>query len=272
MPWTMPDFGKLGQQDWQPAKLGPTDLFKAPKGTAFDAVNKWVYLGRLKPGSYKNNFKRQFYDLVTGVPETAKETFVIGIEGTMEASLIEMTSEAYLIASGNNKRTPMFGTVPVTDPVVAGSTTDTVKMTDGTKFPIGTEIEVPLPGGILAYTFVIGNAAPNDLYVYPKLSAAPAAAATVKKVRGWRFKMGGVTVDRHALRAVANFTDGFQLVTHAGDVRSDGVAEDFKDNKTEVEIPLMFTLFGVTDPDADVTGPIVATKYILGPDLALSYD
>lgn len=110
MAYQMPNYGKLGQAVLLSARLGVTDVFKAPKGTAYDHPTAWTYLGRIAPGSYKNDFTRKYFDVVTGVPETVKESFVSEVEGKVEFDLIEPTTVGYLLAAGNEKRVPAYGT------------------------------------------------------------------------------------------------------------------------------------------------------------------
>lgn len=268
MAYSQPDFGKLTQAALNPARLGTVDLFKATKGTAYDTALAWTYLGRVKAGTFKNDFTRKFFDVMTGIPETMKESFVTGVDGKMEFTLIEPTIDAYLLASGNATRIPMFGGSPLTTTAATGTLTTTqMSVASATGFAVGDMIEITR-GATKMYTYITAiNGVIFDMY--PKLSVAAQNSDNVKKVRGWETGMGGSSVERIALRAVFHATDGNQIVTWAKDARSMGVKDEFGD-KTIVEIPLSFECFGFTD--ANFTGPILAKKYLLTPDLALTYD
>lgn len=268
--YVLPDIGGLTQPKVRPAKAGPIDAFRAPVGTAYDAALSWTYLGRIKAGTYKNDFSRKFYDLMTGVPETIKESFVIGIEAKVDFNLIEPTSIAYETVVGNGTKFPMYGAVPLTSAVAAGTTDNTIVVASTANFTTDMELEIT-SSGTKYYTYVIGIPDATTLFVYPQLPITPAVADVIKEVQGNEFGMGGSTAAHWAFRFV--FTDvntGSQIITWVNESRADGVKEDFADGKKEMEIPVTLTMFGKSFPG--YTGPLVAKKYILTKKMALVYD
>lgn len=265
MVWKKPDFGGTTQQKLNVAKVGVVSFYKAAVGTPFDAALSWLFMGRAKAGTDKTDFSRKFYDLMTGVPETTKESFVIGIEGKTEITLIEPTSDVYSMAVGNTQKFPSFVTtnvpVAVADVTLAGSTTKVVHGTAVAGFAIGDEIEIN-DAGVKRYTRIIAIDPIAETYdVYPVLSGAPAAGAAIKVIQQWEFGMGGSLVEHFSMRFITDYTDGSQSVVWVNEARSDGLKPSKEDGKKEISFAMTFTLFGYSD--AAYTGPIVAKQYLL---------
>lgn len=272
MVWTAPDFGKQTQAALRPARVGVTDCFLAPENTVYTAdagkIGKWLYLGRLEPGSYKNDFTRDFFDVKTGVPETTKESFVTALNGSVEFNLIEPTAKAYELANGGIAPVALFDTAPVSTTVAAGTITNgTIPLTSVTGLSVGDELEVDLSTG-KEYTFITAING-TDVDVFPVLSAAPAATDDVKRVDGWDQPIGGSAITKYAFRSVFWTTENTALVTWLKSCRAGGIKDDFKDNKSNMIVPVTLMPFGYTDSALPAgSGPVLGKKLILGSALA----
>lgn len=269
MAYSLPQFGKLGQAALRPTVLGTVDVFQAPKGTEYNHPTAWVYLGRIYAGSFKNDFTRKFFDVVTGIPETTKESFVTEIEAKVEFELMEPTTMAYLLASGNGTRICGYGASTTVKAATTECTIEDVEVTSATGFAVGDEIEVANAAGTTKeYSFI--TQIDGDVFrVFPRLTRAPIPTDTVKRVTMNNLAAGESDVEKVAIRAIAYNTDGTQIVTHIKEARvSSGLKDDHKD-KALTTLPISLDCFAVYD--SNLAGYYVAKKYILTPELALAY-
>lgn len=261
----IPDFGGLSQLEYNKVHVGQIDIYFGPDMANYDvgfgAPGKYLYLGRVVPDSVTNDFTPQFLDIITGTPGTAKESYIIGQEGKVGFGLMEPSALAYAIAAGHQNKVAMFDpTDPGTTTTAAGPhTADAITLTAADDFKEGDEIEVEVGTG-LEYTKIIGFTGAKA-HVYPFFSAAPAAGADVKRVDGWKVAVGGSKAKKGSLLIIHTDADhGAQIVTHLRSARSGGLKDEQGNNK-QVTLPLEFMAFGTTE--TGITGPVVATKYIL---------
>lgn len=266
MPYTPLVVGGLTQEAYYKALVGTVSLFWAPRLTAWDTANAWNWLGRLAPNAYKADTGRTIYDLVSGIPKTPKESFVIEVKGTVEATFREISTDVALIANGNGYREAMMtvngvGPIATTIDAAPAPTAEQIDLTNAAGFAVDDDIEVEFADGTKRYTRIIALAG-TLADVFPRFPAAPAAGDDVRKVQAWHFIDGGVDIQRIALMAIFQAAGNTQVVSHFADARSEGFAPDFKhEDGTEAVVPVMFKLFG--RHNATVGGPIVAEKYII---------
>ena len=279
MVWTQPDFGKLTQAAYTPSKLGCVDVFLAPRMTVYTAnIGKngsWLYLGRILAGTFKNDFTPKFYDVMTGVPSTMKETYIVGINGKIDFTLQEPTGLVYSLATQHGIRIQGYRTtspVATTMGTPGSNPTKTLVLTASTGMNVGDEIEVVI-NGVSEFTICQAVNSGTSIDVYPLLSTAPVATNPVKVVDSWEFAMGTAVIKHNAVMSVFTATDGSQIITWIGDCRSEGVKDDFADGTKEMNVPITLDAFGFTDVGGNwaANGPIVAKKYILKPQAAMAY-
>lgn len=245
-------------------KAGTVTVFEAPTGTsALSGGNAWREVGVLEPGSIQTDFPKEIHEVKTGIPETTKASFVVGLEGKLNFELIEYTGRAVTIANGGEEATALYGTTPVSTTTTASSTNRVVNLTAVTNLAVGDEIEVAIGSGVeTAFITEINSLA---VTVYPQFSTAPTTGATVKKVFGYKQAIGGVNLRRKSYLVVFDATDGSQAVIHIPEARAGAGLKPAMPHKQHAKLPVELMAYGVVDNTLTPAAPVVAYHYLLQP-------
>lgn len=245
-------------------RLGVVNLYTATKDTAFDAVAPaWTWLGVCEASSLSFDFPFEVFEYKSGIPQTAKVTAVVGINGTIGATLDEFSAAGMDLAAGGAAMTKTYTTNPASTTVAgAGSTVNQVVVASATGYAVGQRIEVQTASG-LEDTY-IDSIASTTFQVKPAFTGIPVATTgTVKGIKRYVKPIGGGAIVKKAFKAVFEDTNGERAIVYCPQTSSRaGYKPSFGDVSANAKIPLELTAHGVEETINSQIVSVVGRAYL----------
>lgn len=242
-------------------------------GATFAGTSNWVDMGAADPGSPAFDLNKNITDVMTGSPRTMKEQHINEFTGTMSGKIIDYNDNVFQASVGTTVPFTVYNPMGWTTTTIAAgaSTRSHLFVTDVSGLVVGDWISVELGNAsftwyeirkILAITPGVSPAGEVD--IQGTFSQIPAVGADLDLVDYVETLVGGNTLARYQMRAVASFNDGSTMVIHAPKGSFTGaMSPEYGDGTSVVGIPFTFTMYGQSQTVSGFTCPqvVLATHY-----------
>ena len=245
-------------------RLGVVNLYTAAKDTAVAAASGWTWLGVCEAQSLSFDFPFEVFEYVSGIPKTSKVTAIVGINGTIGATLDEYSAAGMDLAAGGAAMSKTYAATPAATTVAAsGSTVNMVKVASATGYAVGMRIEVQTASG-LEDTYIDSIANTTEFTVKPAFAGVPVATTgTVKAIKEYVKPIGGGAITKKAFKAVFTDTNLETATIYCPQVSSKaGYKPSFGDASANAKIPLELTAHGVEETIDGKTVSVVGRAYL----------
>lgn len=249
-------------------RIGVTDVFIAPAGTAVNAASGWEWQGVAEAGSPTYNFPYEMFELKTGHPNTTKLQAIVAVEGEIGFTLEEYHAKAVELAVGGPAMTKEYGSAPAPTTVAgAVSTVNQVVVASSAGYAAGMRIEVQTASG-LEDTY-IESISGTTWQVKPAFQGIPVATTgTVKAIYQYVKPIGGVDVVKKAVKLVFTDRNLEKAIVYCEEVSSQGgYTPNFGDAKGNAKLPISLRAYGKEKTINGKKMPIVGYSYLQFPDI-----